>query len=261
MSRAFVLGVDHAAQALGIPRETLVEKLDSGELPEAISRQGKWMLRTDVLATIAEREQWPLAKASVEPALIEIPEPPIAGPPVPDDQQPPVHQANHSTSDPVPPHTTSSAKASLGLANPKEVQSQMTDLVSPTTPTEVELARLSTELGEADHRLALTERDRAIANARVEELRRQIEHERLERSALISKIRTLEADQQYAVQAMSRRSKRRYLKRRSEARKKSSLPPSPAPRLHPVANRATETKSAITASNAALHSIPTASTT
>jgi len=234
VSRAHILGVDHAAQALGVSRETLASKLDSGELPEAIFRHGKWMLPTDALTEIAQRQQWPLAHKSLEPALLEIPEP--------------IHL-------PSSPISTQCADTSASTNRRKEDVSNMTDLTTDATTTEQEIVRLSEELGQTDRRLALAERERSITNAKAEELQRQLDQERIEKAALISKIRTLEVDRQAAVQAMNRRSKRRYLRQKSQT--KQSAPPSTLPPVrlttpsdHPPAriNRPTS-----------LHTIPSAS--
>ncbi|MEL7156421.1 MAG: hypothetical protein AAFN30_07470 [Actinomycetota bacterium] len=76
---------------------------------------------------------------------------------------------------------------------------------------------MQTQLSAADKEQAILERDRAVAEARADELRRQVEQERVERSILAARIGALEADREDAITAMGRWSRRRYQRRQSPA--------------------------------------------
>ena len=62
---------------------------------------------------------------------------------------------------------------------------------------------------------ALVERDRAVADARADEVRKQLEQERVERAILLTRIAELEAERDDAIAALGWWSRRRFAGRRS----------------------------------------------
>ena len=78
-----------------------------------------------------------------------------------------------------------------------------------------EVDRLQSDLTDSHRARALLERDHAVAEARADELRRQLEQERFERARLASRIGVVEADREEAITSMGWFSRRRYHRRRA----------------------------------------------
>lgn len=98
---------------------------------------------------------------------------------------------------------------------------------------EIELERSHREeadalLSAAEKDQALLERDRAVAEARAEEVRLQVEQERVERSVLLARIARLEAERDEAVASLGWWSRRRYLRTRPP------MAVGPAPTMTPM---------------------------
>lgn len=315
MTTAHILGVDHAAEALGVSKELLIERLAAGALPEAINRHGSWAVPTEALGAIASREGWSLSiDASSTRALIEVPEseaalslpatsevsipprptgevPVFPGPTMPpvafrtsgtpdddiDDTAgfdaresaiaalPLLTSTNISTAPQATPETTDSledqAAAPLLTSTSEEpplarrasdtpAAPQATPMATPDTQVataadpgdsrdrirrllhnfesaEAEIKRLRAELTATEQAVAVTERDKAVAEARLDELRRRSEQDRHELTMMASRVKALESDRELAIESMDRRSKRRYVKRRKAARVAPSTPPAP----------------------------------
>lgn len=73
-----------------------------------------------------------------------------------------------------------------------------------------ELDKIVKDLADAHRMQAVLERDKAVAEAQARQLERQLEHARLERSLLSSRMATLMQQRDQALQAMTWWSRRRY---------------------------------------------------
>jgi chromosome segregation ATPase len=199
---ADLLEIDLAAEAFGVSTETLLRRLDGGGLPEAVKRDGSWTVPTDALAAIAEREGWRLDLTS----------------------------DGRGRAAAVPEHLdryiqgTNAANAAVVLAKTQATaaRAEARDLARRLRQTDDELGceraereRVARELSEVARAQAVLERDLAVAEARADELRRQLEQERVERSLLSGRIGVVEADREEAVAAMGWWSRRRYHRRRA----------------------------------------------
>ena len=188
-------------------KETLLQRLDRGGLPEAVRRDGCWTVPTEAMTAIAEREGWALVLADSPTAKVA---------PVPE-------QLDRYINDTMAAHAAvvlAKTQAAAARAEARDLGQQVS-LLSDDLATEQDAReRLAETLSEAEKAQAILERDRAVAEARADELRRQLEQERVERSLLSARIGVLEADREEAITSMGWWSRRRY--DRSRARSKGT---------------------------------------
>ncbi|MEM8922182.1 MAG: hypothetical protein AAGD35_01690 [Actinomycetota bacterium] len=214
MVSADVLHIDAAAEMLGVSTDALLQRLDGGDLPEAVRLDGTWCVPAVSLAAIAEREGWPaesgtdrLAARQAESALDLT-----AG-----DRTPSETAAAHAAV------VMAKTQASAARAEADDLGRHVQQLTAEVERLQADNERLASKLSAAARAQAVLERDRAVSEARADELRRQVDQERVERSMLAARIGALEADREDAIGAMDRWSRRRYERRQS--RTKTSPPP------------------------------------
>jgi hypothetical protein len=94
------------------------------------------------------------------------------------------------------------------------------------------------QLQEARREQALVERDRAVAEARADEVRKQLEQERVERSILLTRVVELEAERDDAIAALGWWSRRRFIGRRTGPNR--SVTPAAEPGARPIRSNRSE---------------------
>ncbi len=201
-----LLEIHHAAEVFGVSRETLLRRLDGGGLPEAVKRGGSWTVPTEALAAMAEREGWPLDLTikNGEPRVAAVPE-----------------QLDRYINETMAAHAAvvlAKTQATAARAEARDLSRRVKVLTNDLEAERAERSRATAALVEAEKAQAIIERDRAVAEARADEVRKQVEQERVERSLLSSRIGSLEADREEAMAAMGWWSKRRYDRRRTGSR-------------------------------------------
>jgi chromosome segregation ATPase len=178
-------------------------RLDVGALPEAVERDGVWTVPAEALTSIAEREGWPLdltaqGQSSASAGAAEY--------------------RDRYLSDTTAAHAAvvlAKTQASAARAEAGDLAIKVRRLTNELDAEQAGGEQLAADLGAAEKELAIVERDRAVAQARADELRTQIDQERVERGLLSSRIGVLEADREAAIAAMGWWSKRRYKRLRA----------------------------------------------
>lgn len=199
------LEIDIAAEAFGVSPDTLRQRLDGGAMPEAIKHDGRWALPSDALATIANREGWSLDLTSRGPTLL---------PPIPAQVDRYINETMAAHAAVVLAKTQATAARAEAQALARQIRTLTDDLETERAESE----RATEALAASEKSLAIIERDKAVSEARAEEVRKQVEQERVERSLLSKRIGTLEADREEALASMGWWSRRRYERRRNSAR-------------------------------------------
>lgn len=216
MSSVDLLEIHHAAEAFGVSKETLLRRLDLGGLPEAVRHDGSWTVPTEALTAIAEREGWPLdlTSGNEEPRPAAVPE-----------------QLDRYINETMAAHAAvvlAKTQATAARAEARDLGRQVRLLNDDFEAERAERERASAALLAAEKAQAILERDRAVADARADELRKQVEQDRVERSLLAARIGILEADREEAITSMDWLSRRRYERRQALSKGPSSPKWSPA---------------------------------
>lgn len=203
MKSADLLEIEHAAEAFGVSKETLLRRLDGGGLPEAVRQGGSWTVPTEALTSIAKREGWPLDLTTNgnAPRLTAVPE-----------------QLDRYINETMAAHAAvvlAKTQATAARAEARDLGRRNRELMNDMEAERAERERATAALSSAEKAQAILERDRDVAEARVDELRKQVDQDRLERSMLASRIGTLEADREDAITSMGWWSRRRYQRRQS----------------------------------------------
>lgn len=201
-----LLEINHAAEAFGVSKETLLKRLNGGGLPEAVKRGGAWTVPSDALPTIAEREGWPLDLTSdgEQPTLAAVPE-----------------HLDRYINETMAAHAAvvlAKTQATAARAEARDLALKVRQLTDDLEAEQAERERAIEALSQAEKAQAIIERDKAVSEARADEVRKQVTQERVERSLLGSRIGALEADREEAISSMGWLSRRRYERRRSVAR-------------------------------------------
>lgn len=203
MNSADLLEIEHAAEAFGVSKETLLRRLDGGGLPEAVRRGGSWTVPTEALNAIAAREGWPLDLTTNDnaPRLAAVPD-----------------QLDRYINETMAAHAAvvlAKTQATAARAEARDLTRRVRQLTDDLEAERAERERVTAALSAAEKAQAILERDRAVAEARADELRKQVDQERIERSMLGSRIGLLEADREEAIISMDWWSRRRYERRQS----------------------------------------------
>jgi len=192
-----------------------MRRLDRGGLPEAIRHDGSWTVPTEALMTIAEREGWPM---DLDDTIAVDETPRLSN--GPDHMKRYLDETMAAHAAVVLAKTQAAAARAEARDLAGRVQSWHRDLELERA----EHGRTAIALSTAEKAQAILERDRAVAEARADELRQQIKQERAERSLLVSRIGILEAEREEAIASMDWLSKKRYTKGRAQ----SKPPPAPS---------------------------------
>ena len=149
-------------------------------MPEAVKRQDGWSLPTHALATIAEREGWPLDLTGRRPAPSDIPE-----------------QLERYISETLAAHAAvvlAKTQATAARAETQEMSRKLRVVTQDLDAERAERERATAELATVKEHNAELDKQRAVADARTDEIRQQLAHERSQRSFLAQRIGTLERE-------------------------------------------------------------------
>ncbi len=207
---ADVLRLDLVAEIFGVSTDTLMQRLDRGGLPEAVHNDGDWSVPTGALPLIAEREGWTLS-LDESSSNLPAPTPELPAPPA---------DVETISSETMAAHAAvvlAKTQASAARAEASDLTRQLRKLRAELETARHEVATLKSQMTAAQREQAVLERDRAVAEARADELRGQVEQERVERSMLAARIGVLEADREDAITSMDRWSRRRYERRQARS--------------------------------------------
>ena len=199
MNGADLVELSEAARAFGVSRSTLRSRLEGGAVPEAVHRQGAWALPTAALAAIAEREGWPLDLTGRRPGPTDIPE-----------------QLERYISETLAAHAAvvlAKTQATAARAESEQLHQELRVTAEDLDAERAERERASAELVQIQANNAELEKRRAVAEARTDEIRQQLAHERAQRSFLAQRIGTLERERDDLHAALGWIGRRRLLRR------------------------------------------------
>ncbi|MEL6985497.1 MAG: hypothetical protein AAFO29_23905 [Actinomycetota bacterium] len=180
MHGAELVELTEAARAFGVSETTLVSRLEGGSVPEAISHQDAWALPAGALAAIAEREGWSLDLTGRRPTSHEIPE-----------------QLERYISETLAAHAAvvlAKTQATAARAESEQMTRKLRTAAQDLDAERAERERATAELTTVEATNSDLEKQRAVAEARTEEIRQQLAHERAQRSFLAQRIGTLERE-------------------------------------------------------------------
>ena len=185
MNGAELVQLTEAARAFGISQKTLQGRLDGGALPEAVQRDDEWSLPSRALAAIADREGWPLDLTSETLAA---------------------HAAV----------VLAKTQATAARAETQEVTKKLKLAAADLDAERAERERATAELAEVRDTTAELDKERAVAEARAEEIRQQLDHERSQRTFLAQRIGTLERERDDLHAALGWTGRRRLRRSRAD---------------------------------------------
>lgn len=178
MNGAELVELTEAARAFGISQKTLQGRLEGGAVPEAVRSDTEWSLPSKALAAIAEREGWPLDLTGARPSPSEIPE-----------------QLDRYISETLAAHAAvvlAKTQATAARAESQEMARKLRLSADDLDAEKAERERALVDLEAAKNAAAEMDKGRAVAEARTEEIRQQLDHERSQRSFLAQRIGKLE---------------------------------------------------------------------
>lgn len=199
MNGAELVELTEAARAFGISQATLRSRLEGGAVPEAIRRDESWALPTAALASIAEREGWPLDLTGRRPGPSDIPE-----------------QLERYISETLAAHAAvvlAKTQATAARAESEQIGRRLRTAAQDLDAERAERERATAELTEIQADNAELDKQRAVAEARTDEIRQQLAHERAQRSFLAQRIGTLERERDDLHAALGWMGRRRLLRR------------------------------------------------
>lgn len=178
MNGAEYVELTEAARAFGISQKTLQLKLEGGAVPEAVREDTEWSLPSKALAAIADREGWPLDLTGARPSPSEIPE-----------------QLDRYISETLAAHAAvvlAKTQATAARAESQQMAKKLRQSADDLDAERAERARAIAQLEETQSTMNELDKERAVAQARTDEIRLQLEHERSQRSFLAQRIGKLE---------------------------------------------------------------------
>jgi DNA-binding XRE family transcriptional regulator len=192
---AELVQLSEAARAFGVSKQTLQARLEGGAVPEAVKANDSWSLPTRALAAIAEREGWPLDLTGQRPAPSDIPE-----------------QLDRYISETLAAHAAvvlAKTQATAARAESQEMARKLRLAGDDLDAERAERERVTTELTAATAAAADLDKQRAVAEARTDEIRQQLTHERSQRSYLAQRIGVLERERDELQAVLGWRGRRR----------------------------------------------------
>ncbi len=181
MLGAELVELNEAARALGVSTDMLQGRLETGQLPEAVATDERWTVPIEALAAIADREGWSLdLTSSQDPAAM------------PD-------QLERYMSETLAAHAAvvlAKTQATAARAEVEQMGRKLRRAADDLDAERAERHRAASELDEVQTINAELDRDRAVAEARTEEIRQQLAFERAQRSYLAQRIGTLERERE-----------------------------------------------------------------
>lgn len=202
MNGAELVQLTEAARAFGISQQTLKGRLEGGAVPEAVRRNDDWSLPSRALAAIAEREGWPLDLTGSRPAPSDIPE-----------------QLDRYISETLAAHAAvvlAKTQATAARAEAQEMAKKLKLAANDLDAERAERERATVDLGQAKVETAELDKAKAVAEARSEEIRQQLDHERSQRSFLAQRIGALERERDDLHGALGWTGRRRLRRTRAK---------------------------------------------
>jgi hypothetical protein len=195
---AELVQLSEAARAFGVSQGTLQGRLEGGAVPEAVKREQAWSLPVEALAAIAEREGWPLDLTGRRPSPSDMPE-----------------QLDRYISETLAAHAAvvlAKTQATAAQAQSQEMAKKLKVAAQDLDAERAERERATAELTEAKETSAELDKERAVAEARTDEIRQQLTHERSQRSFLAQRIGMLERERDDLHAALGWSGRRRLRK-------------------------------------------------
>ncbi len=157
--------------------------------------EDSWSLPTRALAAIAEREGWPLDLTGKRATPSDIPE-----------------QLDRYISETLAAHAAvvlAKTQATAAQAESQEMARKLRLAANDLEAERAERERATAELSSANEETAELDKQRAVAEARTDEIRQQLTHERSQRSYLAQRIGVLERERDELHAALGWRGRRR----------------------------------------------------
>ena len=202
MNGAELVQLAEAAQAFGISRKTLQGRLDGGAVPEAVRRDDdEWSLPSQALAAIAEREGWPLDLTGSRAAPSDIPE-----------------QLDRYISETLAAHAAvvlAKTQATAARAEAQDLAKKLKVAAADVDAERAERERATAELDEATRNIADLDKGKAVAEARTQEIRQHLDHERSQKTFLTQRIGVLERERDDLHAALGWAGRRRLRRSRN----------------------------------------------
>ncbi|MGH1493687.1 MAG: hypothetical protein ACRBK7_30550 [Acidimicrobiales bacterium] len=195
MNGAELVQLTEAARAFGVSKKTLQARLDGGAVPEAVRDDDSWSLPTRALVAIAEREGWPLDLTGQRAAPSDIPE-----------------QLDRYISETLAAHAAvvlAKTQATAARAESQNMAKKLRRAGDDLDAERAERERATAELEISKQQAAEFDKNRAVAEARTDEIRQQLTHERSQRSFLAQRIGMLERERDDLHAALGWRGRRR----------------------------------------------------
>jgi hypothetical protein len=162
--------------------------------PEPVVSPDGWSLPNRALAAIAEREGWPLDLTDAPPRS-----------PVPD-------QLSRYVSETLAAHAAvvmAKTQATAARAEAQSASRKVKEAAGDLDAARIERERAEAMLAEARALAAELDKQRAVAEARTEEIRSQLQHERSQRNHLNQRIGALEAERDRLLSVLGWGARRR----------------------------------------------------
>ncbi len=203
MNGAELVQLAEAARVFGIPQDALSDRLTNGTIPEAVHLDGDWSLPVDALARIAEREGWSFDLTGRRAGATAMPE-----------------HINRYVSETLAAHAAvvlAKTQATAARAQAQESAQQLAEISQGLDAERAERERAANALTEAERSRIKLDQDRAVAEARADEVRRQLDVERSQRSELAQRIGMLERERDELVAALGWRGRKRLQRRSNDS--------------------------------------------
>lgn len=211
MSAAEFVPLHYAAKAFNIPDEVLLRLLHSGKLPEAVKIEDRWSVPLHVLPDIAQRERFAfdltVNNSKPKPAATQ------------NREATQVKQLERRVSS-----ETMAAHAAIVLAKTQTTaaRAETQELIRRIRKLQNELEdktiaqeNTSKELNQSRVIISQLDQQRGIAEARIEEIRAQLDQERFERAALAARYSALEYERNDLLMCLDWVAKRRLERRKT----------------------------------------------
>ncbi|MEM9563795.1 MAG: hypothetical protein AAGA93_14325 [Actinomycetota bacterium] len=180
MHGAELVELNEAARAFGVSQATLEGRLVGGAVPEAVRNEDTWALPVAALAAIAQREGWSLDLTNDRGVVADVPE-----------------HLDRYISETLAAHAAvvlAKTQATAARAETEQITRRLRAAAETLDAERAERERAAAELDEIQAVNAELDKQRAVAEARTEEIRQQLAHERAQRSFLAQRIGSLERE-------------------------------------------------------------------
>ncbi len=180
MNGTDLVQIPEAADAFGISQGTLKRRLEQGAVPEAVEEHGTWTVPSSALKAISEREGWPLDLTGKRLTASALPQ-----------------QLDRYISETMAAHAAvvlAKTQAAAAQAAADDLSRELRVAQQDLDAEMAERERSVHELSETKQEVVRLEKDLAVSNARVREVRDQVEYERAERIRMTDQVIRLERE-------------------------------------------------------------------